>query len=74
MVAKPWHDIPVNGNQACTAVELEPSVVSMKNDHYAFITHSLGSRLVIDGLQRIARIFSDKNHPRRHEEDKKFLE
>jgi len=69
MVAEPWNDLPVNGNQACTAVELEPSIESMKNDHYAFITHSLGSRLVIDGLQRIARIFSDKNHPRRNEGD-----
>jgi len=70
MVAEPWNDLPVNGNHACTAVELEPSIESMKNDHYAFITHSLGSRLVIDGLQRIAAIFSDKNHERRNEGDR----
>ena len=69
MVAEPWNDLPVNGNQACTSVELEPSIESMKNDHYAFITHSLGSRIVIDGFQGIAAIFSDKNHERRNEGD-----
>ena len=65
MISKPWHDLPVTGNRACTAVDLKTAVVSMKNDHYAFITHSLGSRIVIDGLQRIAGIHGDKKHERR---------
>ena len=65
MISKPWHDLPVTGNRACTAVDLKTAVVSMKNDHYAFITHSLGSRIVIDGLQRLARIHGDKKNERR---------
>ena len=65
MIAKTWDDLPVTAKQACTAVELEPSIESMKNDHYAFITHSLGSRLVIDGLQRISAKLNDKESKRR---------
>jgi len=65
MVAKTWDDLPVTENQTCTAVELGPSIESMKNDHYAFITHSLGSRLVIDGLQNISAQLGDKESKRR---------
>jgi len=69
MVAKTWHDLPVTANQACGVAELLSAHVSMKKDHYAFITHSLGSRIVIDGLQRIARMFGDKDHERRKKVD-----
>jgi hypothetical protein len=65
MISKPWHHLPVTGNRACTAVDLELAVVSMKNDHYAFITHSLGSRIVIDGLQRIAARLNDEDFTKR---------
>jgi hypothetical protein len=64
MISKTWDDLPVTANQACTAVELEPSIESMKNDHFAFITHSLGSRIVIDGLQRISVKLNDKESKR----------
>jgi hypothetical protein len=64
MISKSWNDLPVTANQACGGAELESAIESMKNDHYAFITHSLGSRIVIDGLQRISALISDKNHPR----------
>jgi hypothetical protein len=37
----------------------------MKKDHYAFISHSLGSRIIIDGLQRIAAKLSDEESKRR---------
>jgi hypothetical protein len=59
MVAKTWDDLPVTANQACSGAELESANVSMKNDHYAFVSHSLGSRIIIDGLQRISKGFSD---------------
>jgi len=54
-----WDDLPVNTNQACDLAELHSKIVSMKNDHYAFISHSLGSRIAIDSLQRMARLFGD---------------
>ena len=69
MVAKTWNDLPVTTNQACGVAELLSAHVSMKKDHYVFITHSLGSRIVIDGLQRIARMFGDKDNERRNKVD-----
>jgi len=49
MVAKTWDDLPATANQACGVAELQPAIVGMKKNHYAFISHSLGSRIIIDG-------------------------
>jgi len=65
MVAKTWDDLPVTANQACVAAELQPAIVGMKKNHYAFISHSLGSRIIIDGLQMISAKLSDKESKRR---------
>jgi hypothetical protein len=65
MVAKPWNDLPVTANQACSGAELKSATVSMTNDHYAFISHSLGSRIIIDGLQRISQGLSDKKESKK---------
>jgi len=65
MVAKTWDDLPATENQTCGAAELQPTIVDMKKNHYAFISHSLGSRIIIDGLQRISAKLSDKESKRR---------
>lgn len=44
-----WDDLPSNTKEAC----ILPDVSSVINDHFAFISHSLGSRIAIDGVQRI---------------------
>jgi len=62
MVAKTWDDLPVNENQACGGAEIQSAHVSMRKEHYAFISHSLGSRIIIDGLQRISAKLSDKEN------------
>jgi hypothetical protein len=64
MVSKEWDDLPVTGKQACGIAELVEAVDVMHKSHYAFISHSLGSRVVIDGLQRIARMSSNKEDER----------
>lgn len=64
MVAKTWDGLPTTANQACDPADLVFKSVSMKNDHHAFISHSLGSRIIIDGLQRIAILFGDKENIR----------
>ena len=67
MASKSWNDLPVTANQACGTADsdLLSANVSMKADHYAFISHSLGSRIIIDGLQRISAKFSNKGSKRR---------
>ena len=58
IAAKEWDDLPETSNLMCMPSKL--AIENMRNDHYVIITHSLGSRIVIDGLQRTARIFGDK--------------
>lgn len=59
MINRKWGELPDNKTQACTFDDLE-AVETMKNDHYALISHSLGSRITIDGMQRIATFFGDE--------------
>jgi len=61
MIAKSWNDLlPVTANKACGPAELESAIGGMKNDHYAFISHSLGSRIIIDGLHSFSAKLNDK--------------
>jgi len=61
--ATEWDDLPETSNLACMPSKL--AIENMRNDHYAIISHSLGSRIAIDSLQRIARIFGDKQNGKR---------
>ncbi len=65
MVSKTWDDLPVTANQPCGGAEYESATIRMYKDHYAFVTHSLGSRIVIDGLQRIAAHLNMEDFTRR---------
>ena len=47
-----WDELPTNIKKACTL----PDISNIINDSYAFVSHSLGSRITIDGMQRIASI------------------
>ena len=58
MVSDGWDNLPDNQHQACSSKAVTP----FYNDSYAFVTHSLGSRITIDGLQRIASVYNkDEN-------------
>jgi hypothetical protein len=57
MISSQWDDLPVTSNQAC--IPTEQAVINLNSDHYALISHSLGSRITIDGLQRIAALFGN---------------
>jgi hypothetical protein len=57
MMSSNWADLPSDGKQTCTLSS--PSLhKNLQADHYAFVSHSLGSRITIDGLQRIASLLS----------------
>ncbi len=57
MISAQWDGLPVTTNQACMISD--QTIDNMKNDHYALISHSLGSRITIDGLQRIAALLGN---------------
>ena len=60
MINGEWDSLPDNVSQSCTFDDTS-AVNTLNNDHYAFISHSLGSRITIDGLQRIAAFFGDSS-------------
>jgi len=57
MISSQWEGLPAAANQACKISD--QAINNMRNDHYALISHSLGSRITIDGLQRIAALFGN---------------
>lgn len=57
MVSGDWHSLPDDVQQMCSSKNVTP----FYNDSYAFVSHSLGSRITIDGLQRLASILSSNN-------------
>lgn len=52
MISKDWQSLPEHTHQFC--LFNDAAVNNLKNDHYAFVSHSLGSRITIDGMQKIA--------------------
>ena len=51
-----WSDIPTKGSHQCAANKAD-SFENFANDEYVFVSHSLGSRISIDGLQHIVALF-----------------
>ncbi len=58
MTKSNWGDLPDDVKQACSFND-DTTAANINVDQYAFISHSLGSRIIIDGMQRIAS-FMDK--------------
>lgn len=55
MIHGDWNSLPDDVRQTCSTKNVTP----FYNDSYAFVSHSLGSRITIDGLQKIATKLSN---------------
>jgi hypothetical protein len=55
MTSANWQDLPTKSNSLCRLSK----VSTINEDQYAFFSHSLGSRIAIDGMQRIASTLSN---------------
>ena len=53
-----WADLPDGGVHVCKGLN-DSNIDHIANDEYAFISHSLGSRIAIDGMQRIVHILAN---------------
>ncbi|MGZ8137308.1 MAG: hypothetical protein ACXW1W_11765 [Methylococcaceae bacterium] len=62
MATKDWEDIPDSGKHACLGLN-DSSADRIAKDNYVILSHSLGSRIVIDGTQRIASLLAS---PEKH--------
>lgn len=60
MARSGWESLPDDIMQACSFNE-DALAGNIKNDQYAVISHSLGSRITIDGMQRIASLIDDRD-------------
>lgn len=56
MIYGNWDELSEN-QSVCSL----PDVSSIIHDEYAFVSHSLGSRITIDGVERITEAVSEKN-------------
>lgn len=60
MIKSDWQDLPDGITQSCSFND-DNLAKNLAVDRYAFISHSLGSRITIDGLQRIASIVDNRD-------------
>lgn len=58
MATRDWEDLPESGKHACYGLN-DSNIEHIENDDYIVISHSLGSRITIDGMQRIARMLAN---------------
>jgi hypothetical protein len=53
-----WQNLPKSGRQSCNGLN-DDAVGYINRDNYVFISHSLGSRIVTDGLDRIVGMLAN---------------
>jgi hypothetical protein len=58
MATKEWKELPDSGKHACLGLN-DASADRIANNNYVIISHSLGSRIVMDGTQRIASLLAN---------------
>ncbi|MGJ0485726.1 MAG: hypothetical protein ACR65R_14535 [Methylomicrobium sp.] len=59
MATRDWEDLPDSGRHTCMGLN-DSAIGHIANDDYVIISHSLGSRITIDGMQRIADILANQ--------------
>jgi len=59
MLTHGWSDFPSGAHKPCNAFTAA-ALVNAEKDEQIYITHSLGSRITIDALQRVAGLINDK--------------
>ncbi len=60
MTKSTWQDLPDDVSQACSFND-DSTAANILKDQYAFVSHSLGSRITIDGMQRIATLLDKRD-------------
>ena len=57
MATQNWPELPASGKHTCLSLD-DSHADQIANDNYVIISHSLGSRIAIDGTQRIASMLA----------------
>lgn len=59
MATRDWEDLPESGKHMCTGLN-DSAIKHIAHDDYVIVSHSLGSRITIDGMQRIAHLLANQ--------------
>ncbi|MGR9037275.1 MAG: hypothetical protein ACU83O_11920 [Gammaproteobacteria bacterium] len=59
MATRDWDDLPESGKHSCNGLD-DSNIGHIVNDDYVILSHSLGSRITIDGMQRIANLLANQ--------------
>jgi len=70
MIAHAWDDFPSGAHKPCR-LTTPRMYENAEKDDFIFISHSLGSRITIDALQRIAALINDKRVQKQYPEIEK---
>jgi hypothetical protein len=61
MTSYSWSDFPSDTHKPCTLKSISPEfLINAANDDYIFISHSLGSRITVDALERLSRLLNSE--------------
>ena len=71
MATQDWEDLPNSGKHACMGLN-DSNADHIAKDNYVIISHSLGSRIVMDGMQRIASVLATPEKHFSSEQKEKF--
>jgi len=74
MISTDWDGLPNNSKQTCNPLS-QQAIKNLKTDSYSFVSHSLGSRISIDGMQKIAtRVSDEKKEGNLKDNEVQFIE
>ena len=72
MATQDWEDLPNSGKHACMGLN-DSNADHIAKDNFVIISHSLGSRIVMDGMQRIASVLATPEKHFSSEQKAKFI-
>jgi hypothetical protein len=74
MIGAEWNDLPTGAKRSCNPLTDE-ALQHLATDKMAIVSHSLGSRITIDGMQSLAQSIGDKAANRqRSSADSRFID
>jgi hypothetical protein len=59
MATGDWEALPASGTHRCAGLN-DSNIAHIAHDDYVILSHSLGSRITIDGMQRIAHMLANQ--------------
>ncbi len=73
MISYNWNEIPEKTSKSCQPLT-HAAVKNLADDKYSIVSHSLGSRIVMDGMHSIINNFNEKAKTHKTSMESEFIE